>query len=55
MLESLLRFRRERHLAYEAFRAGQRDTRFPPGSWFPWRYFGVHRAPGVAVALAAPS
>lgn len=55
MLESLLRFRRERHLAYEAFRAGQRDTLFPPGSWFPWRHFGVHREPGVAVALAAPS
>ena len=30
MLESLLRFRRERQRAYQAFRAGLRDTLFPP-------------------------
>ncbi len=55
MVESLLRFRRARHEAYEAFRAGASATLFPPGSWFPWRYYGARREPGVAAPLAAPS
>jgi hypothetical protein len=55
MLESLLEFRRASRAAWQAFRQGARDTMFPAGAWFAWRYYGAHRAPAVAVLLEAPS
>jgi putative transposase len=55
MLASLLDFRKARLEAWHRFRRGLRDTLFPPGTWFAWRFYGARREVGEAAPLAAPS